>query len=105
MFSKSELYESIMEFEPETESDKMIWQGLATKLYIDTEDKNSNKLFDVMEKAKRHNIIVPEPEMAAAWRFIKEHVEGKISSPEELEKLVLDYGLTTIASDTGSASI
>lgn len=105
MFSNIELYEYLMEFEPENESDRMIWQGLATKLHIEITDSNSNKLFDVMEKAKRHDILVPEPEMAAAWRFIKEHVEGKITSPEELEKLVLDYGLGTIASNTGSASV
>jgi hypothetical protein len=104
MFNATELYEYLIEFDPITESDKMIWQGLATKLWLDLKDENSNKMFDVIEKAQRYEIIVPEPEMVSTWQFLKDN-QSKISSPEDLEKLVLEYGLTTTTSNTGSIDI
>jgi hypothetical protein len=104
MFNKLELYEYLMEFEATSESDKMFWLALATKFYIETEDPESSKLFDVITKAERYQVIVPDAEMASGWNFIKEH-QSKISSPHDLEKIVLEYGLTTTTSNTGSASI
>ena len=99
MFNKEDLYEFLMEINPDNQSDQMIWVALATKLYLDTSDKESNKLFDVMEKAKRYNLIIPDDESAKGWNFIKDHVEGKISTPEELEKLVIEHGFTATTSN------
>lgn len=104
MFNRQELYEYLMEYDPTPDSDP-IWQALATKFYIETENTESDKLFDIIEKSKQYNINVPDPEMAQGWQFIKEHVEGKITTPEELEKLVNEYGYTTITSSSSSISI
>lgn len=91
MFNINDIYDYLMEFTPESEGDSQIWQGLATKLYMDITDKSSNKLFDVMQKAKNLNINVPDEEMQSAWQFLKDN-QSKISSPEDLEKIVLEYG-------------
>lgn len=102
MFRKDELYEYLME--ADTELDQ-IWEGLAAKFYVEADSNDSNKLSDIAEKAKANNIIFPDPEMVSAWRFIKEHVEGKVTSTGEFEKLVNAYGLTTTTSNTGSIDI
>jgi hypothetical protein len=104
MFSKLELYEYLMDFEATSESDKMFWQSLATKFYIETDDPNSSKLFDVMTKAERYQITLPDAEAVAAWNFIKDN-QSKITSPHDLEKIVLEYGLATITSNTGSTPV
>lgn len=104
MFNRQELYEYLMEYDP-TPNEDAIWQALATKFYIETENTQSNKLFDIIQKSKQYNINVPDHEMADGWRFIKEHVEGKITTPEELEKLVTKHGYTTITSSSSSISV
>lgn len=104
MFNRQELYEYLMGYDP-TPDDDPVWQAMATKYYIETQDAQSDKLFDIIEKSKKYNINVPDPEMAQGWQFIKDHVEGKITTPEELEKLVNEYGYTTITSSSSSISI
>jgi hypothetical protein len=104
MFNGIELYEYLMEFEATSDSDKTFWQALATKFYIETSDPNSSKLFDVMTKSERYKVLIPDVEMASAWNFIKEN-QSKLKSPEDLEKLVIEYGFATITSITGSASV
>ena len=93
-----------MGYDPSPDSDP-VWQALATKFYIETDNPESDKLFDIVERAKAYNIIVPDPEMARGWEFIKEHVDGKITTPDELEKLVNEYGYRTITSSSSSISI
>jgi hypothetical protein len=97
MFKQEDIYEYLMEFDAVNGLDQ-IWEGLAAKFYLDATSNDEHKLFDVIEKGKQHNITVPNSEMLEGWRFIKEYVEGKVSTPEELEKLINEYGHRTTTS-------
>lgn len=91
MFKFNELYEWLMEEPLDEEGDRMIWEGLATKFYMEFGNVDPNKLFDVTEKAKSHGVTIPNEEMKTGWLFIKEFVEGKNLTPQELEKLADEY--------------
>lgn len=102
MFKLNELYEWLMEEPLEKEGDRMIWEGLATKFYIEFGKVDSNKLFDVVQKAKNYGLELPNQEMAKGWEFISQFVDGKILTPEELEKLGDEYTKFTSGENTTS---
>jgi len=103
MFKLNELYEWLMEEPLDSEGDRMIWEGLATKFYIEFGEVDSNKLFDIVEKAKNYGLELPNQEMVKGWEFISQFVDGKILTPEELEKLGDEY--TKFASSENTTSI
>ena len=102
MFTESELYEWLMKLTPDVNGDRMMWEGLATKMWMQYKDTDSNKLFDVMEKAKNYEINIPNIEMQKQWQFIKDNVEGKILSIEEFQRIMNGYTEITSAPDTTS---
>lgn len=102
MFTESELYEWLMKLTPDLNGDRMMWEGLATKMWMQYKDTGSNKLFDVMEKAKNYEIIIPNIEMQKQWQFIKDNVEGKILSIEEFQRIMNGYTEITSTTDTTS---
>jgi len=103
MFKLNDLYEWLMEEPLESEGDRMVWEGLATKFYIEFGEIDPNKLFDVVQKAKNYGLELPNEEMAKGWKFISQFIDGKIVTPEELEKLGDEYA--KFASGTDSTSI
>lgn len=102
MFNESELYEWLMSLNPDTVGDKIMWEGMATKMWMEYNDTNSNKLFDVMEKAKNYEITIPNVEMQETWQFIKDNIEGKVFDLEEFERIANGYTRTTGAKSTTS---
>ncbi len=102
MFKLNELYEWLMQEPLDSEGDRMIWEGLATKFYIEFGSADENKLFDVVEKAKKHGLDLPNQEMAKGWEFIKKFVDGKNLTPQELEKLGDEYTKFTSGENTTS---
>lgn len=102
MFKETELYEWLMTLSPDTPGDRVMWEGLATKMWMECEDKSSNILFDVMEKAKNYEITIPNVEMQKTWQFIKDNIEGKVFDLEEFERIANGYTRTTGAKSTTS---
>lgn len=105
MFNNDYIYEYLMSYNLSDGTDTHVWQALATKLFIDTADKDTNKIFDIIAKAKRFNIHVPDEEMATAWMFVRNNVEGKDLNIDEFEKLVIENGYAATQSNKNTIDV
>lgn len=80
-------YEFLINTPPQTQGERIIWEGLANKLFIilnqKPNSKNTNKLNTILQLAKQYNIELPNQTMQKGWEFVI-----------DLQKKILDENLT-----------